>query len=64
MDSLLREERRIELELKGLHESIELLDKNTPIDDFDMIPRRLARIEELEIDLMNVRKEISKVLSK
>ena len=64
MDSLLREERRIEFELKELHESIERLDKDAPINKFDRIPRRLARIEELEIDLMNVRKEISKVLSK
>lgn len=64
MDSLLREERRIEFELKELYESIERLDKDAPINKFDRIPRRLARIEELEIDLMNVRKEISKVLSK
>ena len=64
MDSLLREERRIEFELKELYESIERLDKDAPINKFDIIPERLARMEELEMDLILVRKAISKVTSK
>ena len=64
LDSLLREERRIEFELKELYESIERLDKDVPINKFDRIPRRLARMEELEVDLAEVRRNISKVLRK
>ena len=64
MESLQREERRIDFEIKELYESIERLDKDAPINKFDRIPRRLARIEELEIDLKNVRNKIDKVFSK
>lgn len=64
LDSLLSDERRIMFELQELRESIVRLDKDAPINKFDRIPRRLARIEELEVDLKEVRKNISKVLSK
>ena len=64
MDSLIREERRIEFELKELYESIERLNKEAPINKFDRIPRRLARIEELEMELILVRKGIRTVSSK
>lgn len=42
----------------------ERLDKNAPINKFHKIPKRLARIEELEVDLKAVRKQINKVESK
>lgn len=64
LNSLRREERRIMFEIDEIYDSIERLDKNIPINKFHKIPKRLARIEELEIDLKAVRKQINKVESK
>lgn len=64
LNSLRREERRIMFEIDEIYDSIERLDKNAPINKFHKIPKRLARIEELEVDLKAVRKQINKVESK
>lgn len=64
LNSLRREERRIMFEMDEIYDSIERLDKEIPINRFHKIPKRLARIEELEVDLKTVRKQIAKVKSK
>ena len=64
LESLQREERRISFELEELRESIERLKPDAPINKFDKIPRRLARIEELEMELKRIRELIDKVLFK
>ena len=64
LDSLQREERRIEFEMQELIESIDRLKQDAPINKFDRIPRRLARIEELKVDLEYIRGKIEEVLSK
>ena len=51
MNSLNREERRVLFEQKEIWESIERLDHNAPINKFDRIPRKLKRIEELDMEL-------------
>lgn len=61
MNSLNREERRVLFEIKEITESIERLDRNAPINKFDRIPRKLKRIEELNEDLLVIRKDINKV---
>lgn len=61
MNSLNREERRVLFEIKEIAESIERLDRNAPINKFDRIPRKLKRIEELNEDLLIIRKDINKV---
>ena len=48
-------------EIKEIAESIERLDRNAPINKFDRIPRKLKRIEELNEDLLVIRKDINKV---
>jgi hypothetical protein len=64
LESLRREERRIIFEIEELRESIERLKPDAPINKYDKIPRRLARIEELEAELKRVRETIAKVLAK
>ena len=64
LESLQREERRVLFELEELRESIERLKPDAPINKFDKIPRRLARIEELEMELKRIRELIDKVLFK
>ena len=61
LNSLDREERRIKFEIQDIWDSIERLDDTKPINEFHKIPKRLARIEELEVDLLYIQKEISKV---
>ena len=57
MNSLNREERRALFEQKELWESIERLDHNAPINKFDRIPRKLKRIEELDMELVEIAKD-------
>lgn len=64
LESLRREENRIIFEIEELQESIERLKPDAPINKFDKIPRRLARIEELKRELESVRYFINKVLNK
>lgn len=54
MNSLNREERRVLFEQKEIFESIERLDHNAPINKFDRIPRKLKRIEELDMELVEI----------
>lgn len=61
LNSLDREERRIKFEIQDIWDSIERLDDTKPINKFHKIPKRLARIEELEVDLLYIQKEIKKV---
>ena len=61
MNSLNREERRALFEQKELWESIERLDHNAPINKFDRIPRKLKRIEELDMELVEIAKDKLKV---
>lgn len=61
LNSLDREERRIKFEIQDIWDSIERLDDTKPINKFHKIPKRLARIEELEVDLLYIQKEINKV---
>ena len=61
MNSLNREERRVLFEQKELWESIERLDHNAPINKFDRIPRKLKRIEELDMELVEIAKDKLKV---
>ena len=61
MNSLNREERRVLFEQKEIWESIERLDHNAPINKFDRIPRKLKRIEELDIELVEIAKDKLKV---
>lgn len=55
--SLDREEKRILFEIKEIEESIERLDKNVPINKFDRIPRKEARINELNLEYEEVQKD-------
>ena len=55
--SLDREEKRILFEIKEIEESIERLDKNAPINKFDRIPRKEARINELNLEYEEVQKD-------
>ena len=55
--SLDREEKRILFEIKELEESIERLDKDAPINKFDRIPRKKARINELNLEYEEVQKD-------
>lgn len=55
--SLDREEKRILFEIYDIGNSIERLDKNVPINKFHKIPVREARINELKIELDEVRKD-------
>ena len=57
--SLDREEKRIMFEIDDIADSIERLDKNAPINKFHKIPVREARINELMIELDEVRKDKS-----
>lgn len=61
MNSLNREERRVLFEQKEIWESIERLDQNAPINKFDRIPRKLKRIEELDMELVEIAKDKLKV---
>lgn len=61
MNSLNREERRVLFEQKEIFESIERLDRNAPINKFDRIPRKLKRIEELDMELVEIAKDKMKV---
>ena len=61
MNSLNREERRVLFEQKEIWESIERLDHNAPINKFDRIPRKLKRIEELDMELVEIAKDKLKV---
>lgn len=61
MNSLNREERRVLFEQKEIFESIERLDHNAPINKFDRIPRKLKRIEELDMELVEIAKDKMKV---
>lgn len=61
MNSLNREERRILFEKKEILESIERLDHNAPINRFHKIPRRLKRIEELDVDLLTIKEDKKKI---
>ena len=62
INSLDREERRISFEIQDIWDSIERLDDTKPINKFHKIPKRLARIEELKIDLLHIEKEKNKVM--
>ena len=62
LNSLDREERRIKFEVQDIWDSIERLDGTKPINKFHKIPRRLARIAELENDLHFIQKEKNKVM--
>lgn len=55
--SLDREEKRILFEIKEIEESIERLDKDAPINKFDRIPRKKARINELNLEYEEVQKD-------
>ena len=55
--SLDREEKRILFEIKEIEESIERLDKDAPINKFDRIPRKEARINELNLEYEEVQKD-------
>ena len=55
--SLDREEKRILFEVEEIRESIERLDKDAPINKFDRIPRKEARINELKIEYEEVQKD-------
>ena len=61
MNSLNREERRVLFEQKEIWESIDRLDHNAPINKFDRIPRKLKRIEELDMELVEIAKDKLKV---
>ena len=61
LNSLNREERRALFEQKEIWESIERLDQNAPINKFDRIPRKLKRIEELDMELVEIAKDKLKV---
>lgn len=61
MNSLNREERRVLFEQKEMWESIDRLDHNAPINKFDRIPRKLKRIEELDMELIEITKDKLKV---
>lgn len=61
MNSLSREERRVLFEQKEIWESIDRLDHNAPINKFDRIPRKLKRIEELDMELVEIAKDKLKV---
>ena len=61
MNSLNREERRVLFEQKEIWESIDRLDHNAPINKFDRIPRKLKRIEELDMELVEITKDKLKV---
>lgn len=61
LNSLNREERRVLFEQKEIWESIERLDPNAPINKFDRIPRKLKRLEELDVDLLGIRKDKTKI---
>lgn len=61
LNSLDREERRVLFERKEIYEAIERLDPNAPINKFDRIPRKLKRIEELDMDLVEITKDKLKV---
>ena len=61
LNSLNREERRALFEQKEIWESIERLDQNAPIKKFDRIPRKLKRIEELDMELVEIAKDKLKV---
>lgn len=62
LNSLDREERRVKFEIQDIWESIERLDDTKPINKFHKIPKRLARIEELQVDLLHIQKEKDKVM--
>lgn len=64
INSLDREERRIVFEIQDIYDSIERLDDTKPINKFHKIPKRLARIEELKVDLLHIKKEKKKVLNR
>lgn len=64
LNSLDREERRIKFEIQDIWDSIERLDDTKPINKFHKIPKRLARIEELEVDLLHIQKEKCKVMKR
>ena len=55
--SLDREEKRILFEMEEIEESIERLDKDAPINKFDRIPRKKARINELNLEYEEVQKD-------
>ena len=55
--SLDREEKRILFEIKEIEESIERLDKDAPINKFDRIPRKEARINELNLEYEEAQKD-------
>ena len=61
LNSLDREERRALFEQKEILESICRLDANAPINKFDRIPRKLKRLEELDMDLVEIAKEKMRV---
>lgn len=61
INSLNREERRVLFEQKEIWESIVRLDHNAPINKFDRIPRKLKRIEELDMELVEIAKDKLKV---
>ena len=48
-------------EQKEIWESIGRLDHNAPINKFDRIPRKLKRIEELDMELVEIAKDKLKV---
>lgn len=64
LNSLDREERRIKFEIQDIWDSIERLDDTKPINKFHKIPKRLARIEELKVDLLHIQKEKNKVMKR
>lgn len=61
MNSLNREERRVLFEQKEIWESNDRLDHSAPINKFDRIPRKLKRIEELDMELVEIAKDKLKV---